>query len=67
MVAEKSKKLKAAEKGENVEEIDRELVVSIEKLQEIQDELEKVQYPIADCPLLFNDIQFAWKFWLWLN
>ena len=42
MVADKSKKLKTAEKGENTEEIDGELVISIEKLQEIQDELEKV-------------------------
>ena len=42
MVADKSKKLKASEKGENLEEMDGELVLSIEKLQEIQDELEKV-------------------------
>lgn len=40
MVADKTKKLKVAEKGE--EEIDGELVLSIEKLQETQDELEKV-------------------------
>lgn len=42
MVADKSKKLKVSEKGENAEEIDGELVLSIEKLQEIQDEIEKV-------------------------
>lgn len=45
MVADKSKKLKVSEKGENMEEIDGELVLSIEKLQEIQDELEKVSTP----------------------
>lgn len=40
----KGKKLKAADKNdeENAEQIDGELVLSIEKLQEIQDELEKV-------------------------
>ena len=42
MVADRTKKLKVSEKGENLEELDRELVLSIEKLQEIQDELEKV-------------------------
>lgn len=41
MVADKSKKAKTEE--ENVEQIDRELVLSIEKLQEIQDDLEKVK------------------------
>lgn len=43
-VADKGKKLKVSEKGEeeNAEQIDGELVLSIEKLQEIQDELEKV-------------------------
>lgn len=40
MVADKSKKAKTEE--ENVEQIDGELVLSIEKLQEIQDDLEKV-------------------------
>jgi hypothetical protein len=39
MVADKSKKLKVSD---NSEEIDGELVLSVEKLQEIQDELEKV-------------------------
>jgi hypothetical protein len=39
MVADKSKKLKLSD---NTEEIDGELVLSVEKLQEIQDELEKV-------------------------
>lgn len=40
MVADKGKKTKVEE--ENAEQIDSELVLSIEKLQEIQDELEKV-------------------------
>lgn len=44
MVADKGKKQKVEEKEEN--HIDKELVLSIEKLQEIQDELEKV-YPIS--------------------
>jgi len=45
MVADKSKKSKIEEKGEeeNLEQIDAELVLSIEKLQEIQDDLEKVK------------------------
>ena len=44
MVADKGKKAKLSEKGEddNSEVIDEKLVISIEKLQEIQDELEKV-------------------------
>lgn len=44
MVADKGKKLKLSEKGEeeNSDHIDGDLVLSIEKLQEIQDELEKV-------------------------
>lgn len=46
MVADKGKKMKVAERGEEEEEdnnqIDEALVLSIEKLQEIQDELEKV-------------------------
>ncbi|KAK5846364.1 NAP1-related protein 1 [Gossypium arboreum] len=44
MVADKGKKLKVAEKveEENHEQIDGDLVISIEKLQEIQDELEKI-------------------------
>ena len=44
MVADKGKKMKVGEKvdEENAEQIDGELVLSIEKLQEIQDELEKV-------------------------
>lgn len=46
MGADKGKKPKIAEKidEENNEQIDAELVLSIEKLQEIQDELEKVPY-----------------------
>nr|KJB06268.1 hypothetical protein B456_001G072000 [Gossypium raimondii] len=44
MVADKGKKVKLTEKGEeeNSEQIDKDLVLSIEKLQEIQDELEKI-------------------------
>lgn len=44
MVADKGKKPKIGEKivEENEEQIDGELVLSIEKLQEVQDELEKV-------------------------
>lgn len=42
MVVDKTKKLKVSEKGENMAGIDGELVLSIEKLQEVQDELEKV-------------------------
>ncbi|XWS51116.1 hypothetical protein CRYUN_Cryun12cG0148900 [Craigia yunnanensis] len=44
MVADKGKKMKVAEKGEeeNSEQIDGDLVLSIENLQEIQDELEKI-------------------------
>ncbi|GMP33478.1 hypothetical protein CsSME_00006782 [Camellia sinensis var. sinensis] len=46
MVADKGKKLKGEE--ENAEHIDGELVVSIEKLQEIQDELEKINEEASD-------------------
>lgn len=44
MGADKSKKLKVSEKGEeeNSDHVDGDLVLSIEKLQEIQDDLEKV-------------------------
>ncbi|KAA8540960.1 hypothetical protein F0562_024902 [Nyssa sinensis] len=50
MVADKGKKLKVGEKGEeeNAEHIDGELVLSIEKLQEIQDELEKINEEASD-------------------
>lgn len=41
MVADKGKKLKVTEE-EETDHIDGELVISIEKLQELQDELEKV-------------------------
>ncbi|KAL7192142.1 hypothetical protein ACSBR2_024063 [Camellia fascicularis] len=46
MVADKGKKLKGEE--ENAEHIDGELVVSIENLQEIQDELEKINEEASD-------------------
>lgn len=52
MVADKSKKAKTEE--ENVEQIDRELVLSIEKLQEIQDDLEKVKKPSFLTIPMFN-------------
>ncbi|ESQ27697.1 hypothetical protein EUTSA_v10019016mg [Eutrema salsugineum] len=50
MVADKSKKAKTDEKveEENVEQIDGELVISIEKLQEIQDDLEKINEKASD-------------------
>ncbi|WOL17141.1 NAP1-related protein 2 isoform X2 [Canna indica] len=51
MVADKGKKPKAAQPGneeEGTEHIDGELVLSIEKLQEIQDELEKVNEEASD-------------------
>lgn len=50
MGADKGKKLKVEEKPEveEVDHIDGELVLSIEKLQEIQDELEKVNEEASD-------------------
>ncbi|GAB4860736.1 Asparagine-rich protein (ARP protein) [Ancistrocladus abbreviatus] len=50
MVADKGKKLKVADNNEeeNPEQIDGELVLSIEKLQEIQDELEKINEKASD-------------------
>ncbi|KAJ8749923.1 hypothetical protein K2173_013838 [Erythroxylum novogranatense] len=47
MVAEKGKKSKVAEE-EDSEHIDSELVISIEKLQEVQDELEKINEEASD-------------------
>ena len=46
MVAEKGKKSKVVERteGEDSVHIDSQLVQYIEKLQEVQDELEKVQF-----------------------
>ncbi|KAL6997331.1 NAP1-related protein 2 [Sarracenia purpurea var. burkii] len=46
MVADKGKKLKVGE--ETAEHIDGDLVLSIEKLQEIQDELEKINEEASD-------------------
>ncbi|KAH7550314.1 hypothetical protein JRO89_XS13G0170000 [Xanthoceras sorbifolium] len=46
MVADKGKKTKVEE--ENAEQVDSELVLSIEKLQEIQDELEKINEEASD-------------------
>ncbi|CDP12325.1 unnamed protein product [Coffea canephora] len=55
MVADKGKKQKIAEKGDdennnnnNSDPIDGELVLSIEKLQEIQDDLEKINEEASD-------------------
>ncbi|OAY79264.1 NAP1-related protein 2 [Ananas comosus] len=47
MVADKGKKTKVAE-NEEADHVDGELVLSIEKLQEIQDELEKVNEEASD-------------------
>ncbi|XP_057480292.1 NAP1-related protein 2-like isoform X2 [Actinidia eriantha] len=50
MVADKGKKMKVGDKvaEENTEPIDGNLVLSIEKLQEIQDELEKIDEEASD-------------------
>ncbi|KAF2315965.1 hypothetical protein GH714_040760 [Hevea brasiliensis] len=51
MVADKGKKMKVAEKGEEDDDnyqIDEALVLSIEKLQEIQDDLEKINEEASD-------------------
>ncbi|EHA8590258.1 NAP1-related protein 2 [Cocos nucifera] len=49
MVVDKGKKAKVAERGEeDSDHIDDELVLSIEKLQEIQDELERVNEEASD-------------------
>ncbi|XP_028806421.1 NAP1-related protein 1 isoform X2 [Neltuma alba] len=50
MVADKAKKSKLAETGQDVDSdpVDGELVLSIEKLQEVQDELEKVNEEASD-------------------
>ncbi|XP_010917030.1 NAP1-related protein 2 [Elaeis guineensis] len=49
MVADKGKKAKVVERGEeDSEHIDGKLVLSIEKLQEIQDELERVNEEASD-------------------
>ncbi|RVW14635.1 NAP1-related protein 2 [Vitis vinifera] len=50
MVADKGKKLKQSEKEEEVnsDHIDGDLVLSIEKLQEIQDDLEKINEEASD-------------------
>jgi hypothetical protein len=50
MGADKGKKAKLSE-GEDNEHIDGDLVLSIEKLQEIQDELEKVNTVSLSLPL----------------
>lgn len=47
MVADKGKKPKISAE-ENVEQLDTELVLSIEKLQEVQDELEKINEEASD-------------------
>ncbi|PNX82408.1 nucleosome/chromatin assembly factor group protein [Trifolium pratense] len=45
MVGDRAKKLKVTE---NPEEVDAELILSIEKLQEIQDDLEKINDEASD-------------------
>jgi len=59
--ADKGKKAKTeAGGGEENEQIDGALVLSIEKLQEIQDELEKVsRKPVLPLPLLFLGFPFC--------
>lgn len=58
MVADKGKKSKVAERGEeqDSDHVDGELVLSIEKLQELQDELEKVSLLLISCflPFIFD-------------
>lgn len=57
MVADKGKKSKVVETGQedDSDHIDGELVLSIEKLQEIQDELEKVLCFVSfSCHFLLN-------------
>lgn len=63
MVADKGKKAKIAERegDEESENIDRELVLSIEKLQEIQDELEKVSNLSLSFPNLSCSLQIDFK------
>lgn len=63
MVEDKGKKPKVSEKGEddNSDNIDEKLVLSIEKLQEIQDELEKV---IPSNPFMLMAFFEAFFFWL---
>lgn len=57
MVADKGKKPKLSDKAEeeNPDQIDEKLVLSIEKLQEVQDELEKVLplYPSLPIRLIY--------------
>ncbi|XP_071693190.1 NAP1-related protein 2-like [Rutidosis leptorrhynchoides] len=48
MVTDKGKKPKTGEKTEVDEQIDAEVVQSVEKLQEIQDELEKINEEVSD-------------------
>lgn len=66
MVADKGKKVKLSE--ENQVQIDGDLVLSIEKVQHIQDELEKVKSFIT---LFFFfsifKIIFSLKLWLWVK
>ena len=61
MVADKSKKAKIEE--ENVEQIDGELVLSIETLQEIQDDLEKVIEDKKFLSFFFNLCEICQSFY----
>ncbi|KAE8715460.1 NAP1-related protein 2 [Hibiscus syriacus] len=67
MVADKGKKMKVAENGEEEksEQIDGDLILSIEKLQEIQDELEKL-VTLGSYVLLQRSMRRrVRKFWKW--
>lgn len=63
MVADKGKKMKVSEKGqdENAEQIDGELVLAIEQVQELQDKLEKINEEASEKVLeveqKFNEIR----------
>ncbi|MED6170091.1 NAP1- protein 2 [Stylosanthes scabra] len=48
MAGDRSKKLKASEKSDNLDEVHGHLLISIEKLQQIQDELEKINDKAGD-------------------
>lgn len=49
MVADQGKKAKLTERapGDETDHIDTELVLNIEKLQEFQDDLDKVLWPVS--------------------
>ena len=74
MVADKGKKQKIAEKGDdennnnnNSDPIDGELVLSIEKLQEIQDDLEKVIFYFAPFTLFFPFLRIFYGLMIFIS